>query len=286
MKLNKIFLLAGVAAMSLSMASCDDDDYSPGKEPGTLNTFFVNQENKVLDLEDMSFQFTISRKDGTGELTVPLKVIETAPCFTVPTSVTFAAGETSKDLTVQVDTTMEAFKNYPLRITIPEEFTNPYVNQPDSLSILSITVLKQDYAPYGLIAFYDGWNEEGVRKEIQYSTVQDLFFIPDAHGEGYGYYIDVKADSSIVVTDNVGNTNSSRMNTAYTHPTYGPVYAQWNSELKHGKDKDNGGYPIGLVDDEDENGNKIGIYFIPFTWRVAAGSFGTYSDYFYFLEVY
>ena len=60
MKINKIFLMAGLAVMGLVATSCgdDDDNYTPGKPAGNNNVVFINQAGVIR-------QFFCRRGGGT-----------------------------------------------------------------------------------------------------------------------------------------------------------------------------------------------------------------------------
>ena len=100
MKLNKIFLLAGIAVAGMWMSACsDDDDYTPGQPAGQYDVSFVDEGGMtVLALEDQSFTFTLTRANGEGELTVPLEVVQKPDFVQIPSSATFKAGETETEV--------------------------------------------------------------------------------------------------------------------------------------------------------------------------------------------
>ena len=115
MKINKIFLMAGIAVMSLMATSCSDDDkYQKGPEAGSQNVGFVNQTNPVLGLTDTQFTVELKRSNASGELTVPLEIIQCADVLSAPSSVTFASGSETATLTINVSNAAEAFVDYQL----------------------------------------------------------------------------------------------------------------------------------------------------------------------------
>src|SRR5574344_352307 len=123
MKINKIFLMAAVAMLGLFASCGDDDDYTAGKKSGNNDVAFTeaSQKNQTLELADTKFTVSLQRSNTQGALTVPLKVFA-SDMLTVPTSATFADGAATADITVQVSDSAKAYVNYPLLITVPEEY--------------------------------------------------------------------------------------------------------------------------------------------------------------------
>ena len=261
MKINKIFLMAGLAAMSLMVASCsDDDDYKKGPEAGSQNVGFVNQTNPVLGLTDAQFTVELKRSNASGELTVPLEVIQCADVLTAPSSVTFASGSETALLTIGVSNAAEAFVDYPLTIRIPGEYTNPYIQQ-DMYPILGITVLKEDYKPFAKADLTSWFFEETWEIDIEYSEYLDMYRIQNMYVDGYNYFYKLgkkEDDGTIPMTMcNSDGSKLSKQACGYVHSTYGMVSTTWLSDNFTGYDPD---------DD---------AYYIPFQWTVSAGSFGS-----------
>lgn len=262
MKINKIFLMAGLAAMSLMVASCsDDDDYKKGPEAGSQNVGFVNQTNPVLGLTDTQFTVELKRSNASGELTVPLEVIQCADVLTAPSSVTFASGSETALLTIGVSNAAEAFVDYPLTIRIPGEYTNPYIQQ-DMYPILAITMLKEDYKPWGVLEYnHDFFFEDTWDVEVEHSDYLDLYRM-EPYTEGYRFYFKMGDDGSLTICDSTGKKYTGATQVGFTYGDYGMVSATWVSTEFTGYDAD-----------ED-------AYFIPFKWTVSAGSFGSNYDWF------
>ena len=262
MKINKIFLMAGLAVMGIMATSCsnDDDDYQKGPEAGSQNVGFVNQANPVLALTDTEYKVELKRANASGELTVPLEIVQCADVLSVPSSVTFASGSETATLTISVSSAAEAFVQYPISIRIPDEYTNPYLKQ-DMVPLLGISILKEDYKPFAKADLTSWFFEETWEIDIEYSEYLDMYRVQNMYVDGYNYYYKLgekNADGTIPMT--MCNSDGSKMTTqpcGYVHSTYGMVSTQWASGNFTGYDPEDG------------------AYYIPFQWTVSAGSFGT-----------
>ena len=103
MKINKYFLMAGLAVMSLVATSCSDkDEYTPGKEAGSNNVVFINESNQTLALTATEFTVELQRTNTSGDLTVPLEILQCSSVLTCPASVTFASGSATATLTMSI----------------------------------------------------------------------------------------------------------------------------------------------------------------------------------------
>lgn len=130
---NKIFKYSCclLAAVTLSLTSCEsDDDFTPGDPtPASSVGAYFNSSNSssiVLTPEESSFTLTVSRAKTDEAVTVPLVVekVDTA-AIEIPSSVSFAAGEASADVTVACKG-LTAKKQYGFTVTIGEEAADHY----------------------------------------------------------------------------------------------------------------------------------------------------------------
>lgn len=130
---NKIFKYSFclLAAAAFSLTACEsDDDYTPG-EPTAANSVgaYFNSSNSstiILTPEESSFTLTVSRTKTADAVTVPLVVekVDTA-AIEIPTSVSFAAGEATQDITVSCKG-LTAKKQYGFTVKIGEEAADHY----------------------------------------------------------------------------------------------------------------------------------------------------------------
>lgn len=258
MKSLKYILVSAVALLVL-VSCAQDDPYTPGDRTNNKgNNVYFSEDNAgaiVLGLADNSFTVTIEREDATNAISVPLNAYTESNVFTVPSSVDFAAGEKSKDITVQFGGA-DPFVNYLLYITIPEEYTYQYKEQ-SVVPTYFVRVLQEDFKVIHHGKYYDDfWWEEAWDQDLEYSELKDTYRLSDLWTAGAGFEFTWNKETGKVVV-NGGN----KLSTGIVHSTYGLISAQ-----------DQGSF----YDADDD-----AIYF-PFKWTVSAGSFGTYYNVFYF----
>lgn len=261
MKLNKVFLLGLLASASLFTAcSDDDDDYSAGPQPGNINVTFATGENMALELTDTSFDVLLYRPDSTSAqaITVPIEVVEAAEVFTIPQSVSFAAGDSIAKLTIAVSEAAKPFVDYKLRLALPLEYSaSTYLADQDYYPVLGITVHKEDYKQWGTMSYTSWLFEDTWESDVYYSEYMKLYRC-DIFTEGYPFYFSIDDEGVIVIRDNTGAECVSTV-TGYVDETYGMMSYYWLKSNFTGWDED------------DQ------AYFIPVSYRVSAGQFG--SDY-------
>jgi hypothetical protein len=264
MKINKIFLMAGLAVMGLVATSCSDDDkYTPGKEAGSNNVVFVNEANQTLALTATEFEVELQRTNTSGDLTVPLEVIECSNVLSFPESVTFASGSATATIKVAVSADAVPYDVYTLRVRIPEDYTNSYIEQAGSPQ-LNVTVMKEDYKPFATADYTSWFFGDTWEIGIEYSEYLDMYRIKGLFVEGYDYFYKLGAkadDGSIPMTMCTADGKKlASQATGYVHATYGMVSSKW-------LDANFTGY------DPAED-----AYFIPFQFNVSAGTFGSNYD--------
>lgn len=259
MKLNKIFMLGLMATAALFTACSSDHDYEWGKQAGSNNVTFANEENLVLALSENSFDVTLSRTAETSAsaISVPIEVL-TAPDFmTIPSTVEFAAGQTEATMTIAIGEGMETFVDYNVSLRIAEDYTNSYVNQ-DNVPLLNITVLKEDYAPYGVMKYTSWFFEDSWDVEVEYSTLQDLYRA-EIFTDGYPFYFAIDDEGLLRITDKNGKDQQDTATGYYEeYNDYGWVTLRWLSA--------------------NYTGIRNGVFYLPAQYRVSAGSFGSKYD--------
>lgn len=133
--------------MAVTMTACSEDEpvWQPG-EPSSSTTaayFSSDDPTSIALAEDQaSLSVNISRQNATGEATVQLTSTGSSEIFTVPTSVSFAAGEATAAINVGVDfSKVQANDNYPLVIAIADGDATPYGKSSINISVV--------YSPWG-----------------------------------------------------------------------------------------------------------------------------------------
>ncbi len=255
-----------IASLSLGLTSCsDDNNYSAGPEAGKDVVTFDNEENVVLGIDETDFTVTVTRSDGASALTVPIQVVSAPPTTTVPESVSFAAGETSKEITVSVGDGILPFTKYLLVLSIPIEYAgNTYKADPDTYPRYNVSVLREDYKPWAKCTYAAGAFYNPFPMEIEYSELLDLYRLPDLFSPGVSWFFKWDGtsgdDQLFYIADENGNP-ISKFFSGIVHPSYGNVTANILT-------KEEAGY-LGYY--EFETGPEF-VFGCEYT--VSAGSFG------------
>lgn len=274
MKFKSIFGLMLLSVLALCSCS-DDDDYVKGNQTNKdgNNVYFssANESTVKIGIEDRTIQVVVERDitDNAAELTVPVVFNEIDEnLFTVPSSVTFAEGETFAVIEIGVSEKLKMFKKYMLSLSIPEKYTYPYAIQPTS-PIYYAAVVKEDYVTVANGAYradvFGMWQQP-----LEYSEILGIYRLPDLIVPGVNYYfywnIDEEGNQTCYFTDSDGNKTDS-FTTGYVYPGFGEIYAY----PLYGK-------PMGMLDEDVFTFNLE--YFIP----AAGQGFGEFSDYYYVTE--
>lgn len=268
--INKLFIvLAGVTAFTFASCS-DDDDYAPGAatNPDGLNVYFDATNNSAVSLgpNDTEFTFTVSRNKTDKAVTVPFSVSEVnAHLFTLPQQVEFAAGESSKNITVKVSDEIEMFIAYSFSIALDPSFTTPY-EETEVYPRLELSIVKEDYAPYATGTYSSEFmgDEDGnpmVTDNItmEYSEILGNYRLKDCWGAGTG---------SVVFTwDGAQAVELSSVVFKIEDPQYGPISPLGTEEA--------------CTYDADSK-----TFTFPLEWTVSEGSFGEYPDSFTIEEIF
>ena len=258
--MKNIFNILLLGLMVTTVCSCNDEiEYSPGEpSPFAESKVFFSKDNAydlILGVYDTEVTFFLERTDASSALSVPLEASGyDQNVFTVPASVEFAAGETKKEVKIQVKN-MEVFTDYSLKkIAIPSELVNPYKD----FSAISLNVLKEDYVPFAKGMYTSNFFGDEWEMVLEYSALLDLYRFQDLYVEGYDFLF--KWDGGETMTMQPAN-----IETGYVHPSYGMVTAK-TVATKYFADSE--------------------TLAFQYNWTVSAGSFGSYTEYFEMTEKY
>ncbi len=157
MKLNKLFAYIAASALLFGSAACSDDDtYSAGPKVEGAQAYFPDEmASKLFSVnEEKSISIPVNRVETEEALT--LNVLSDAgdaqDLFTIPESVTFAAGQSTTDLVISFDT-LEEGNEYPVQLLLNDpDNTTPYGN-----SQISITIALWPWEKLGTGKFRDDW---------------------------------------------------------------------------------------------------------------------------------
>ncbi len=137
MKIMKKIYLLGLLIGLIAFAGCSEDDLvkptpSPEAPAGTHGVYFPVSNKAAFELmpdDPTEIELKIARSVSTGAVDVPITVeVNDDNVFVVPSSVSFAAGETEKSFKVTFPTAAEGV-TYNLKLNVEgEEYVNPYVS--------------------------------------------------------------------------------------------------------------------------------------------------------------
>ncbi len=189
MKSLKIFILAAVAIVAGLFAACSDDDFKAGPAVSGTQVYFpesIAAEYSIGD-EVSEIAIPVMRVVGTEAQTVAVLADDKSGLFSIPASVSFAAGEKKAELLMTFDRTkLEDGKEYPVSFLLnDEENTTPYGN-----SQLAITVTPWPWELLGTGLFRDDWlssmfNGNSVEIEVQihkHKSREGVYMIEDMYG--------------------------------------------------------------------------------------------------------
>ena len=277
MKLNKLFLgLLGVAAMTL--ASCSDDDKYEWATVSGPQVFFADDTPTQfeIDPDGTSFNVPISRVDASSSLTVNLTSETAGTMYSVPTSVTFNAGETTANIPVSYDPANIEYGRYDdLKITIADASAAT----PWGVQEFAFKAGVTDWGPwqnwnatgtasYTYVNFWSG-DDPSLPFVYRHNMIKTNLYQFKLSNWGYG--VDIIFDYD----ETTGYVTCAKQWTGYNHSSYGYVYAEdYNAyRIEKGAAAVEAGY--GTFDKEQ------GIITIPLAYVVDAGTFGYDPEYIY-----
>jgi len=133
--MKNIYLLGFIIGL-ISLTSCQKDELdkptpSPLPPAGTQGVFFPVANKSAFELmpvDPTEFELTIARSVSSGAVEVPINVeVNDDDVFVVPSSVSFAEGETEKSFKVTFPTAEEGI-TYNLKLNVEgDNYINPYV---------------------------------------------------------------------------------------------------------------------------------------------------------------
>jgi hypothetical protein len=269
--MNKIKFALVSLALVLGFTACNKNDYEyePGQEAATdeLALYFDDEEDLTLAITDTEVEITLNRVNTEGELTVPL-IVNTAPDFvTVPETATFAAGQDKTTVKLTIGEGMEPFTKYLIKISIPEEYTQPY-DEDSGSPVYSFTITKEDFATVakGVFTSTVAWKSSW-ENDLEFSNFLNLYRFPDLIASGTHIYfhfdMDAEGNQEFYFTDASGN-HITKFSTGYIHPSYGEMTATVNEGYDMGYDE--------YVD--EETGQPVNEFYWVWKITVSAGSFG------------
>ena len=130
-----IGLLGALVATALMGACTNKDDYTPGPEvaSGCQQVHFTNTNNPicVLNLDNANERtatLILKRNNAGAELNMPVKVVSQSAGLEIPTSVTFAAGDSLAELNIKAPQQVKLKDVYKYEVKLEGKRLTPILN--------------------------------------------------------------------------------------------------------------------------------------------------------------
>lgn len=219
--LKNIFYFLAAASL-VGFTSCSDDDATTSLKGAQI--FFSTESPSTVEIKkgQSSVQLSIERMNATEAISIPLYSTDESGLFSMPTEVSFNAGETSAKATINFSfDALTTDVSYPLQITIGDsENTSPYGLSTYSFNIIypaPYTSLGSAQYTEDLLTAVYGIGNDTFPVEIQKSdenpgvyrlknlyNVNSPFFQLYSFSDGYGttsdYYITIDCSNPDAVT--------------------------------------------------------------------------------------
>lgn len=110
----KHFYLALCSVLAFAMGACTEEvDYEPAEVPEGAQVYFPSTLPSQVNLDATASSFNVQiGRAATDAATVNLNATDESGLFTIPTSISFAAGEKTANLTIGYDATKFEYDDY------------------------------------------------------------------------------------------------------------------------------------------------------------------------------
>lgn len=217
--LNKLMLLAAVVGGAL--ASCSDDhDYTPGEKDAGSYLYTDATSYSFLPEDEQTIVVNVGRTDATKAEKVKLSVDNEN--FSIPSSVSFAAGEKSKKVNLTFDITTGTTE----KVIISVDPKNSTVYGTDSLALTvtrDYTWISLGFVPFSSEFFgvgLEGDYSVELRQAKENPTTYKLID-PFELGTNFIFQLDGQPE--------IGGYYDWTQPTGYEHPSYGMIYMYLNN---------------------------------------------------------
>lgn len=265
--------------MSFFVSSCsdDDDDYAPGPQVAANcpEIRFAAENAAAIEVDPSSPSFdVVVKRTATDAATYTINVDKNEQnVFTIPQSVSFAAGETETTITIGVSASAPTATDLAMAISFDDELTNYYKDGEVGAYGVVINVVK--WNTIGTGTYYDGfWY--GFVDEVEIQQRDDD---PTQYRCTNPYTEDkVLADGSIVGTYN-------KFLAVFTlkkdgHITWDKFFyintisASYGAEIKAYMPSEKGGSNADSIAEFDEEGNILYFQIDPYWYMDGVGGWG------------
>ena len=166
-KIFSLFTMALLSVMALTLGSCTEEyEYSGAKAEGQ-QVYFSNALGSTVNLSntESSYALTLNRIDTSEELTVNLTLSDESGIYSIPSSVTFAQGDSAVRFNLSYDPAKleyDVFNSVTIAIA-DADYTTPYGNSSYSFS----AGMPSPYVSIGVGRFADNYLVSGRYAEVE-----------------------------------------------------------------------------------------------------------------------
>ena len=189
MKISRLLIIISVAVTTL-LVSCEDYEDtvvpSPTVSADMLAVTFAadNPTEYEFDPMDTGFSLTVMRSTSSGALEVPISIVtNTDDSFTIPSSVSFAAGDSSAILAIAIDYANATLGvDLEIGIKVGDAYNNPYKVQ---YGEYYATVAILDWQKYSVGEYYSALYDDTWTQDLYKLVGEDTYRFFNLYADGY-----------------------------------------------------------------------------------------------------
>lgn len=248
MKNLKIFFLATVAIVAGLFTACNDSDFEAGPGVDGAQVYFPESTPTTYSISDdvTSIAIPVKRIAKDAAMTVAILPAEESGLFTIPTSVSFAAGSDAAELLITFDrSALEDGKEYPIALLInDEDNTTPYGYRTLNLTVApwpweqmkGTGLFRDDW----FTAMYNGGNIEIEVTVHKHKSKAGIYMIEEMYG--WPFLTEFFEASQAAIEAQIGTYRSTNITIDCSDPAKVLIPRQFTGITD--KDADYGDYEI------------------------------------------
>lgn len=197
MSIRKYFFTLPLA-LAMVMAGCSDSDDYEAAEPlqaGNEQVHFAagNTQKSIFGSEDTSreISFSVVRNTTSGTITVPVTLSKATPGVTADEQVTFADGDSTATIHVELPDTAKAGDQFSYTLTLSGDNTDPYSLLSGGLSFSGSAVVAKSARLLCAIYYSDGVNATDSWYEKAYDLGDGIYQLYDFCNTGHTIYLKI-----------------------------------------------------------------------------------------------
>lgn len=194
------YLFVLPVAVALVLAGCsDDDDYQAAAplKAGNEQVYFAasNTAKSIFGSDDTKREvsYSVVRNTTAGELTVPVTLSNTTPGIIADDKVTFADGDSTATIRVELPDTAKAGDQYTYTLSLSGDNTDPYSLLPGGLSFTGTAVVAKSARLLCQIYYSDGATSTASWYEKAYDLGEGIYQLYDFGNSGHTIFLKVDA---------------------------------------------------------------------------------------------